>query len=269
MELHRTIIHEGKQLHYRDEGRDKPNTLVLLHGFLQSLDVWSSYTLSYMRHMRVITIDLPGHGYSDQFANTHTTELMAKCVKAVLDDAGVDQCVMIGHSMGGYVALAFAELYPYSLRGLGLIHSHALPDDEDKKISRDAVCQQVTNNRAGFILEFVPRLFDASKRTELAQEIKDLQDQCLETKTASIIAAQQGMKCRPSRLNTLQRLQVPCLFIYGKNDHRLPLEVAVSQAMIPHYSEIMILDNVGHMAHMEERDYVKMRIKNFVDTCYA
>ena len=156
MEVHRTITLEGKQLHYRDEGRDKDTTLVLLHGFLQSLDVWSSYTLSYMRQMRVITIDLPGHGYSDTFSNIHTTEFMARCVKAVLDDAGVTQCVMVGHSLGGYVALAFADLYPYSLRGLGLLHSHALPDDEQKLQSREATCQQVQINRAGFIVDFVP-----------------------------------------------------------------------------------------------------------------
>lgn len=269
MEVHRTITLEGKQLHYRDEGRDKDTTLVLLHGFLQSLDVWSSYTLSYMRQMRVITIDLPGHGYSDTFSNIHTTEFMARCVKAVLDDAGVTQCVMVGHSLGGYVALAFADLYPYSLRGLGLLHSHALPDDEQNLQSREATCQQVQINRAGFIVDFVPTLFDVSKRSELSQEIKDLQDQCLETTTQSIIAVQKGMMKRPSRIHVLQKLQVPCLFIYGKNDNRLPLYLAVSQALEPHYSEMMILDHVGHMAHLEERDYVKIRIKNFVDTCYA
>ena len=131
MEQHRTIVYQGHTLHYRDEGRENAQTLVLLHGYLQNLDIWSSYILTYMRHMRVITIDLPGHGYSECFSEEHTMELMARTVKAVLDDADVEQCVMVGHSMGGYVALAFADLYPHHLRGLGLINSHALADTQE------------------------------------------------------------------------------------------------------------------------------------------
>ena len=175
---------------------------------------------------------------------------------------------MIGHSMGGYVSLAFAEKYPYSLRGLGLINSHALSDSDSHRESRQAVCEQVMENRASYIVNFVPTLFDSANRADLSQDIKDLQDQCLETRAESIIAAQMGMMNRPSRIAVLQQLEVPVLFIYGKNDNRIPLEIAISQAMIPSHSEILLLDRVGHMSFMEEREYVKLRIKNFVDTCY-
>jgi len=259
---------DGHTVHYRDEGRNNKKTLVLLHGFLQNLDVWSSYVLSYMHHLRVITIDLPGHGQTETFSETHSMDFMARMVKTVLDEAGVDQCVMIGHSMGGYVALAFAEKHPYLLRGLGLINSHALPDSEEHRHWRQAICEQVKENRASYIVNFVPTLFDDHNRAGLSQDIKDLQDQCLETRSESIIAAQNGMMNRPSRIDVLRQLEVPILFIYGKNDNRIPLELAISQAMIPHHAEILILDNVGHMAFIEEREYVKPRIKNFVDTCY-
>lgn len=268
MEQHRTIIVDGHTVHYRDEGRNNKKTVVLLHGFLQNLDVWSSYVLSYMHHLRVITIDLPGHGQTETFSETHSMDFMARMVKTVLDEAGVDQCVMIGHSMGGYVALAFAEKHPYLLRGLGLINSHALPDSEEHRHWRQAICEQVKENRASYIVNFVPTLFDDHNRAGLSQDIKDLQDQCLETRSESIIAAQNGMMNRPSRIDVLRQLEVPILFIYGKNDNRIPLELAISQAMIPHHAEILILDNVGHMAFIEEREYVKPRIKNFVDTCY-
>jgi pimeloyl-ACP methyl ester carboxylesterase len=268
MEQHRTIMVDGHTVHYRDEGRNNKKTVVLLHGFLQNLDVWSSYVLSYMHHLRVITIDLPGHGQTETFSETHSMDFMARMVKTVLDEAGVDQCVMIGHSMGGYVALAFAEKHPYLLRGLGLINSHALPDSEEHRHWRQAICEQVKENRASYIVNFVPTLFDDHNRAGLSQDIKDLQDQCLETRSESIIAAQNGMMNRPSRIDVLRQLEVPILFIYGKNDNRIPLELAISQAMIPHHAEILILDNVGHMAFIEEREYVKPRIKNFVDTCY-
>ncbi len=268
MEQHRIIDVDGHSVHYRDEGRENSKTLVLLHGFLQSLDVWSSYVLTYMHHMRVLTIDLPGHGLTDSFDEVHKMDLMARVVKRVLEEAGVDQCVMVGHSMGGYVALAFADLFPYSLRGLGLINSHALPDTESQSDSREAVCRQVLENRASYVVGFIPTLFHESNRSALSQDIKDLSDQCLETRVESIIAAQAGMMQRPSRLHVLRRLEVPTLFVYGKGDSRIPIEVALSQAMEPRHAEILLLENAGHMTFLEEREYVKPRIKNFVDTCY-
>ena len=218
--------------------------------------------------MRVITIDLPGHGYSECFDDTHTMELMARTVKAVLDDAGVDQCVMIGHSLGGYVALAFAHLYPHYLRGLGLLHSHALADTDEIRQRRLQTISLVEQNRASYVVNFVPSLFDKSKLEPMNQEIKDLQDQCLETKVESIVAAQRGMFERSERLDVIRALEVPILFVYGKNDNRIPLELGLAQAMDARHAEIMILDNVAHMAHLEERDYIRPRLLNFVHTCY-
>ncbi len=268
MEQHRTIVFEEHTLHYRDEGRGNQQTLVLLHGYLQNLDIWSSYVLSYMRTMRVITIDLPGHGYSECFGEVHTMGLMARAVKAVLDDAGVDQCVLLGHSMGGYVALEFAHRYPHLLRGLCLLHSHALADSNEIKERRIITCDMVAQNRASYIVNFVPSLFDKSKLEPMNQEIKDLQDQCLETKIESIVAAQRGMCEREERIDVLRDLEVPILFIYGKNDNRIPVELGLAQAMEARHAEIMILDNVAHMSHLEDRDYVRPRILNFVRTCY-
>lgn len=269
METHRIVRHEGRQLHYRDEGRDNENTLVLLHGFMQNLDIWTPLMLDLMNHMRVITIDLPGHGLSDTYSDIHGMDFMARCVKAVLEYAGVDQCVMVGHSMGGYVALSFADQYPFVLRGLGLVHSHALADSDEKRREREAECREIHGNRACYTLEYIPSLFDPSKQAELAQEIKDLKEECLlQCTEEGLLAAQRGMMKRPHQIGTLKRAHYPCLFIFGKNDPRLPLEMAVTQAMVPQHSEIMILDHVAHMAHIEARECVKPRLRDFVSTCY-
>ena len=268
MEQHRTLTVDGRTVHYRDEGRQNTQTLVLLHGFMQNLDVWSSYVLSYMNQLRVITIDLPGHGLTSTFCDVHTTDFMAGIVKEVLNACGVEQCVMVGHSMGGYVALAFADRYPYCLRGLGLINSHAMADTEERRVARQDVCQQVKANRAGYILGFVPSLFDDSCRAALSKDIKDLQDQCLEVSEASIVAAQRGMAQRPSRIGLLQQLDIPVYFVYGKNDPRIPIELAVTQTLLPHRAEALILDHVAHMAFIEEREYLKPRLLNFVENCY-
>lgn len=268
MEQHRTIEIDGHTVHYRDEGRNNTKTVVLLHGFMQSLDVWSSYVLTYMSRFRVVTIDLPGHGHTDTFGEIHTMNFMAKVVRDVLNNIGVERCVMIGHSMGGYVALAFADLFPHALRGLGLVNSHAMADSEEKRTSREEVCRQVLENKALFVVDFIPRLFSKNHSDELSQEIKYLNDQCLETSTDSIIAAQLGMARRPSRIGVLEELEVPVLLVYGKDDERIPPELAVAQALIPHRAEMLMLDKTGHMSFLEEREYVKTRIANFVDTCY-
>lgn len=268
MEKHKTLLFEGREMHYRDDGREHEQTVVLLHGFLQSLDVWSSYTLSYMRHMRVISIDLPGHGYSATHSDVHTMDFMSNAVKAVLDHAQVEQCVMVGHSMGGYVALAFAEKYSFMLKGLALLHSHAMADSPEIRNRRDEVCRQIHLNRAGFIVDFITNLFDESKRQPLAQDIKELRDQCLETREEGATAAQRGMKVRTSRISTLARLDKPVLFVYGKNDPRIPIELGLSQALLPHRSEVLILDHVAHMSFMEDREYVKRRLADFIDRCY-
>lgn len=268
MEQHRTLKVDGRTVHYRDEGRDNTQTLVLLHGLLQNLDVWSSYVLSYMHRLRVITIDLPGHGLTDTFCDVHTTDFMARIVKEVLNACGVEHCVMAGHSLGGYVALAFAEKYPFSLRGLGLINSHAMADNDAHRAAREEVCRKVEVNRAGYILDFIPSLFDDSRRAALSKDIKDLTDQCLETTAASIVAAQRGMAQRPSRIGVLQQLDVPVYFIYGKNDPRIPVELALTQTLLPRRAEVLLMDDVAHMAFIEEREYVKPRLLNFVTGCY-
>lgn len=269
MEKHKTVMFEGRELHYRDDGREHHDTVVLLHGFLQNLNVWSSFILTYMRNMHVVAIDLPGHGYSSTYSDVHTMDFMAQAVKTVLDDANVEQCVMVGHSLGGYVALAFADRYSYMLKGLSLMHSHAMCDTPEIRLRRDEVCHQVHLNRAGFIVDFITGLFDESKREYLATDIKELKDQCLETREEGILAAQRGMKVRTSKVKTLTSLSVPVLFVYGKNDPRIPLELGLSQAMLPHRSEVLMMDGVAHMSFMEEREYVKRRLCDFVHQCYT
>ena len=170
--------------------------------------------------------------------------------------------------MGGYVALSFADKYPFALRGLGLINSHPLADSEEHRQQREAICRQVAENRAAFILGFMATLFDSSKRAALSKDIKDQQDQCLLTSAAAITAAQHGMAERPSRVQTLAKLDVPTFFVYGKNDPRIPVEVALGSAIVAKRPEILLLEDVAHMAFVEEREYLKPRLYNFVETCY-
>lgn len=268
-EIHKTINFEGKTIHYRDEGSQNKKTIVLLHGLLQDLTVWGSMTLKLMQDFRVISIDLPGHGYSDCYNNdVHSMEFMARCVNEVLISCGVSDCVIVGHSLGGYVALAYAENYPYNIKGIGLLHAHALADDAEQVAARQKVCEEVLQSRPSYILQFVPSLFSYNSRLILSQSIEELKKRCLEVTERSIIAAQNGMARRKSTMTFLSQTNLPVMFIYGKEDTRIPLELAAVQATIPRHSEALFLDGVGHMAHLESPKTVQKWLHDFVETCY-
>ena len=254
-------------INYQDEGQGN-QTLVLLHGFMNNLDVWASYVFKYMKEIRVIAIDLLGHGETSDFGDSHTMEMQADMVKAVLDHVGVKNCVMAGHSMGGYVALAFGERYSETLKGLTLINSHALKDTDEAREGRVRTCEIIQNNRASFIVSFIPDLFCVSNRERLYPEIKELQDMAMGMKAESIIAAQKGMMEKSSRLDVLVNAHYPILFLAGKQDPRIQMEKVFAQAMMPKHTELMMLDDVAHMIHVEAKSIIQLRLLSFTKMCY-
>ncbi len=132
------------KVHYTDTGQGR--VIVMLHGFLGSHEVWAEFIKKLSKSYRVIAIDLPGHGQTPAIGYYHSMELLAQSVKAVLNKAGVRRYIIVGHSMGGYTALAFAELYPENVSGLCLFHSTAYADSEEKKKDRDRVIRLVKNS---------------------------------------------------------------------------------------------------------------------------
>lgn len=266
--IHKILYYNGNAINYQCEGQGE-ETIVLLHGFMFDLRVWAPLVYDYMRKIRVVAIDLPGFGESDCCDEVHSMDLMADVVKSVLDEAGVKKCVLVGHSMGGYVALAFAERYPELLKGLCLLNSHALADGEEKIKNRQRMCDIVAANRAGFIVNFIPNLFAKCNRDILDERIKDLQEYALYSSTNGIIAAIQGMMQRKARVDVLGILQIPVLFVAGREDDRIDTDILLAHAAMTPLCELLLLPNVGHMAHIEAKDLLKMRLLSFVHTCFA
>ena len=131
----------------------------MLHGFLGSHEVWSGFIKKLSKKFRVIAIDLPGHGETPAIGYYHSVELLAQSVKAVLDTAGVRRYVIAGHSMGGYTALAFAELYSENVSGLCLFNSTSHADSEEKKKEREKVIQLVKREHKHYVAEVITSLF--------------------------------------------------------------------------------------------------------------
>ena len=265
--IHRTIEFHGKTINFQDEG-SSDEVLVLLHGFMNNLEVWKNFVLDYMRSIRVVAIDLIGHGESDVVEDVSSMELQAEAIKAVLDSLNVSKCVMVGHSMGGMITLAFAEKYPEYLKGFCLLHSQAMSDNPKGIENRKRACKLINDDKLKYIVDFIPNLFAKDNIAKCASEIEDLKDIAISTKKEGIVAAQLGMIERRDRQDVLSSSTVPVLFIAGSQDIRIDILNIMAQATLPKFSETMLLD-CGHMSFIEEEKIIKQRLLSFTKMCFS
>ncbi len=266
LKMTKEIKFQNNKINYKTGG--KGNTIVLLHGFLESLNIWDYFSQELAKGYNVVRIDLPGHGKSENIDSVHTMELMADSVKAVLDEEGINKCVMVGHSMGGYTTLAFADQYPDYLKGFVLFHSAAHADSEEIKINRDRTVKIVEKDRAGFVNNFIPSLFASDNIAKFSKEISNLKKQAAITSKQAIIAALRGMKERTEKITLLKTVNIPLMYIIGKEDSRIPTTIAMKQAAIPNRCYVTLLGGVGHMGYIEAKEETLNAVKCFAEQCW-
>ncbi|OPZ99178.1 MAG: 4,5:9,10-diseco-3-hydroxy-5,9,17-trioxoandrosta-1(10),2-diene-4-oate hydrolase [Bacteroidetes bacterium ADurb.Bin408] len=257
----------SKRVHYTVAG--KGPCIVLLHGFTEDASIWDNYTNTLKENFTVLTPDLPGHGLSETWETPHTMEKQAELLKNLLDNLNIKTIVLIGHSMGGYVALAFAEAYPQYLKGLCLFHSSALADSPETLAVRDKTISIVRQNKFSFLSQFIPDLFAQANRLLYEKEIQSLVAKAADMKPEGVINAIEGMKIRPDRCHVLKSLQIPILFIAGKQDNRVPVEKLLAQMVLPTHTEALVLGNVGHMGYIEAADEILITFNNFINKIYS
>lgn len=263
--MEKYIEHKGKKIHYKITGQGE--TFVLLHGYLESLKMWEEHQRILTANYQIISIDLPGHGASENFNQIHSMTFMAEVVFEVLKHENIKQCVMIGHSMGGYTTLAFAEKYPELLQGFGLFHSHASADNEAAKNNRERTIELIKQDKGHFINQFIPSLFAPDNEIVYASQIQKQIQEANAMSKESVIAAMAGMKERQSSIDVLMDAKVPVLFIIGKQDSRISTEKVLAQAALPNTSQILILGNSGHMGWIEEQEKTSAALDGFMKLC--
>ncbi len=257
--------YKDQKIFFKESGKGVP--LVLLHGYMETSQIWNQYHIGLSGRYRVISVDLPGHGKTGIWDKVHTMEFMADVVHQVLKTLQLESVVLIGHSMGGYVSMAFAEKYGDFLAGLGLFHSHAYADNEDAKKNREKMVEAFQKNHAELIATFIPNLFYQNNQKKFQAEIKQLKEQALSGNVEGYIAATYGMKERKERLKVFQHLNCPVLFIIGQNDPRTPLDKLVKQIGLPKVSDLLLLKDVGHMGFIEAKKTCMAKISGFVELC--
>ncbi|WP_423820084.1 alpha/beta hydrolase [Salinimicrobium sp. TIG7-5_MAKvit] len=204
-EIHYSIVGEGE-------------TTVLLHGFLESSEIWEDFLPGFSKYGRIICIDLPGHGKSGVISEVHSMELMAEAVYAVLQATGVKKGNFIGHSMGGYVALAFLEQHPEMVQDLMLLNSTPQADNEEKKEIRDRSVELAQRNKKAYISMAINNLLSPRNTASFSEEIDELKDKAMGFPTEGITAALKGMKIRSEKIEVLKNYSGQKIIVAGSED---------------------------------------------------
>jgi len=246
------IQFEDSSIRFNDQGKGIP--IILLHGYLESLEIFSDFAESIKSFCRVICIDLPGHGHSQLINQTASTEQMADAVNAVVEQLNLEKVVVIGHSMGGYAALAFAEKYENKLLGFGLFHSVSWADLPEKRINRLREIELVKSGKKDLIIKSsIPNSFATNNLQMFNAEIEFALNIAAATPDEGIIAALNAMMNRPDRTTILQQLSVPVFFAVGMKDNYIPSDKLLALASLAKNRHIAIFENSGHMGFMEEK----------------
>lgn len=254
------ILFKNTTISYTDEG--KGTAIVLLHGFLENKKMWNHFIPELTQRNRVITIDLLGHGATECLGYVHTMEDNADVVHAVLSELRIRKAIFVGHSMGGYVALAFAELYPDTIKGLVLLNSTARADSEERKKNRDRAIKAVKQSFVNFISLSIANLFSENNRERLAATIENVKKEALQTPLQGIVASLEGMKIRQDREVLLHLTPFPKLLILGEKDPVLNYEETKEQTENTAVQLITFPD--GHMSHIENQDELTIVLKHFI-----
>lgn len=264
------ILFRNKKIFYHIEGQGKP--VLLLHGFGENGNIWNKQAEPLQKNYSVIVPDLPGSGQSEILEGACTLDDYAEAVKAIADEAiqknknnKTNQFCMIGHSMGGYITLAFAEKYPELLNSFGLFHSSAFADTDTKIATRKKGIEFIKKNgSAAFLKTINPNLFSKNSQNAHPELIEQLLEIGKDISPEALIQYYEAMILRPDRTTVLSSFSKPVLFIIGKEDTVVPLESSLRQCHLPAVSSVHILQQSGHIGMWEEENTATSCLERFL-----
>lgn len=255
----KTTRFKNTSISYTDQG--KGTAIVLLHGFLENKKMWDAFIPEWSKKFRIITVDLLGHGETGCMGYVHSMENNADVVHEVLAELRLRKAILVGHSMGGYVALAFAELYPDVVKGLVLLNSTSRADSEERKTNRDRAIKAVKQSFQNFISLSISNLFSEENRERLSESIENVKKEALKTPLQGIVASLEGMKIRIDREVLLHLTPYPKLLVLGKKDPVLNFEETKEQIEDTQVQLLSFPD--GHMSHIENQKALQKELLQF------
>ena len=255
----KNINWEGSSVQYKIFGQGK--TVILLHGFGEDSNVWQPQVDFLQQYFRLVVPDIPGSGQSQFVANANI-ETYAEIIKAIIHDdiskiSSVEgqeaKVALIGHSMGGYIAIAFADKYPQYLNSFGLFHSSAFADTEEKKETRRKAIEFIGSKGGyAFLKTSIPGLFTNEYAEKYPGKIEGLIKDAKKFTDEALIQYYEAMIARPDRTAVLKTFEHPILFLIGEHDPAVPLQASLQQCYLPVQSHVKILKHSAHMGMWEE-----------------
>ncbi|MEG2728618.1 MAG: alpha/beta hydrolase [Mucinivorans sp.] len=241
--------------------------VLLLHGYGESMDVWDHFAGLLGKSLRVVRMDLPGSGFSDWGAlETIDIDFMASVAAAVLEKLGVEHATIVGHSMGGYVAVAMGELFPERVEGLVMMHSLPLGDTPEKKEHREREIALIAQGKKELLASINPaRSFAPNNAYKMQDAIDELSEQIMLTDDRAMMATLRGMAARKDRSDFFEHTNIARLMCFGRHDNYISQEQA--QAMIDRSvgAEHQWFESSGHSSFIEEPALAAQRVIDFIN----
>lgn len=265
--MQKEILYNKKKLAYSVHGTENGPVVVLLHGFGEDSRIWQNQ-IEKLKDFHLIIPDIPGSGHSEIIDDMSMEGLADAIFQIVTQERSrtlSPHFTLIGHSMGGYITLAFAEKYPEMLKGFGLFHSTAYADNEEKIRTRRKGIEFIkTHGPYEFLKTAIPNLYSPLTRHKNPSLIEEHLNSVHNFSEAALVMYYESMIKRPDRVNLLKNSDIPVLFILGKYDTAVPLKDGLEQCFLPSLSYIHVLDESGHMGMIEEKEKTNDILQNYL-----
>ncbi len=256
--------YKGGRIHYKIHGKGKP--VVLLHGYCESSSVWEQWMEAHRAKQLFVAIDLPGFGQSTLLSAEYTIDDLTSILHQIMEGLAIKQFTIMGHSMGGYVALAYAARFPNQLNGLGLIHSHCFQDSPDRIANRRKSIDFIHRHGTGvFLKEFYGNLFAPDHVSLHIPTIRKLQEAGKHISAEAIAQGAKAMIDRPDYETILAQFKQPVFMFCGGQDTAIACYISFRMASIPQFGDFHFLPECGHMGFFEATSYFYRSVSGFLE----
>ena len=256
------------QLAYDDVGVG--HAVVLIHGYPFNRSLWTEQTEALTSRFRVVTPDLRGFGESDSSEGPVTMNRMAQDVAELMDQLGIEQAVIGGLSMGGYVALAFVKQFPSRVKALVLADTRAQADTEEGKQTRSQQAEKaLSEGMAGIADAMLPKLLTPDTVSKRPEVVKRVRDMMLKTKPQGAASALLGMAERDDLSEFISTIRVPTMIVVGREDAITPLADSEKMQSKIAPSRLVVIENAGHVSNLEQTEQFNFALIRFLDRVFA
>lgn len=259
-----TLSIRGVKIAYEESGEGLP--IVFIHGFPLSKRMWAPQISALSRKYRVIALDLRGFGESDKPPGPYSIKDFADDVSSLMLELDAAPGIVVGHSMGGYIAFQLIRRYSKQVQSLILTNTRAEADSEEEKRNRFALMERIRKEgKDRFLEEFATRLLSPqnAEETDLVRQVRSFMEGCSEE---TLVATLKALAERPDSTDLLKKIRVPTLIIAGDQDQIVSVESALLMARTIPHAAISLIKGTGHLSNVENSKEFNNAVDKFLSS---